>query len=156
MQVNKIALILVCTLAVCAACTKKNTPPPTKDTQLPYADISGAFKFDGFSKSSIYNSSVSPYGKSDSVSLNGIVIQFELLSDTVLRLVSTDSAMLLDATFKLDPKKEDNKYTFSNYVFNGGWGASYDINTGKRAYWSASSTGYSTGYSSNSLYLEQR
>jgi len=125
---------------------KKNAPPP-------YAGISGAYIFDGEEKYNAYSSTSGAISKN--TSFKDVVIVFDLISDSVLRVVSKDSTVRIDTTFTYT-KSEGDKYTFSNDIYNGIWGVSFNVRTGKREYWYASNYGYITAGGSRVLNLTQQ
>lgn len=143
---SRMIILVLLALIICTACSKKNAPPP-------YAGISGIYLFDGEEKYNAYSSTSGPISKNRA--FKDVVIVFNLISDSVLRVVSKDSTVWIDTTFTYT-KSEGDKYTFSNDIYNGIWGVSYNVRTGKREYWETYSFGHMTGGGTRVLNLTQQ
>jgi hypothetical protein len=143
---NRMIIQVLLALIMCTACSKKNAPPP-------YAGISGIYLFDGEEKYNAYSSTSGPISKNRA--FKDVVIVFNLISDSVVRVVSKDSAVLIDTTFTYT-KTEGDEYTFSNDIHDGFWGVSYNARTGKRGYLYATTYGYVTAGGTRVLNLTQQ
>ncbi len=145
MDRSRMIILALLALIICTACSKKNAPPP-------YAGISGIYLFDGEEKYNAYSTS-GPISKNRA--FKDVVIAFNLISDSVVRVALKDSTVWIDTTFTYT-KTEGDKYTFSNHIYNGSWGVSYNARTGKREYWYAYNFGYVTAGGSTVLNLTQQ